>query len=68
MPSTAIRSIDYDEARRQLWITFVSRRTYVYDGVPAQVHDAFRNAPAKGTFFNRFIRDRYRSREVIEAH
>jgi len=68
MPSTAIRDIEYDDDRRQLWVTFVSGKVYAYDGVSADVHEAFRSASSKGTFFNRFIRDRYRHREVIEAH
>lgn len=66
MPSTAIRDFGYDEASRQLTITFVSGRRYVYDGVPPAVFDAFKDAPSRGGFFNREIRDRYRFREVSQ--
>jgi hypothetical protein len=67
MPSTAIRTIDYDAEQHQLWVTFVSGRTYVYDRVPEDVHQAFVGYSSKGEFFNRFIRDRYRHREVKKA-
>lgn len=67
MPSTAIRTIEYNPKSHQLWVTFVSGRTYVYDRVPADVHEAFVAYSSKGTFFNRFIRDRYRHREVMRA-
>jgi hypothetical protein len=61
MPSTAIRYFRYDPAQRELDVTFVTRRHYIYEGVPPEVFDAFK---AKGTFFNREIRDRYGFREI----
>ncbi len=67
MPSTAVRTIDYDAPRDQLWVTFVSGKTYVYDRVPPDVYDAFVSAPSKGTFFNRFVRDRFPHRQVKNA-
>jgi hypothetical protein len=67
MPSSAIRTFDYDPESRQLWVKFVSGKTYVYDRVPEELPDAFRAAQSKGAFFNRFIRDRYPFREVIGA-
>jgi len=67
MPSSVIRDIEYDADRHQLWVTFVSGKTYVYDRVPADVYEAFRSYSTKGGFFNRFIRDRYRHREVMKA-
>jgi len=62
MPSTVIRSIGYYPAREQLFVTFVSGKTYVYDDVPHSVHEAFRRSRSRGIFFNRFIRDRYHCR------
>jgi KTSC domain len=59
MPSTAIERISYDEATRELHVTFVGGATYTYYGVPKQVEAAFRAAPSKGQFFNQFINDRY---------
>ena len=67
MPSSVIRGIEYDAQRQQLFITFVSGKVYVYDRVPSEVHDAFLAHSSKGAFFNRFIRDRYRHCEVVQA-
>jgi len=64
MPSTAIRAFSYDETNRDLTITFVSGRRYVYEGVPAAVYDAFKDASSRGGFFNHQIRDHYRFFEI----
>jgi hypothetical protein len=64
MPSSAIRNLFYVPAKRELWVTFVSGRRYVYAEVPLEVFDAFKTAPSRGTFFNHEIRDRYAYREV----
>lgn len=64
MPSTAIRAIEYNVSRQELFVTFVTGREYRYERVPQDVYDAFRASSSKGTFFNREIRDRYPYREV----
>jgi hypothetical protein len=64
MPSTAIRNLFYVPAKRELWVTFVSGRRYVYADVPPDVFDAFKTAPSHGAFFNHEIRDRYAFREI----
>jgi hypothetical protein len=64
MPSTAIRSLFYDAAKSELWVTFVTGRRYVYADVPSDVFEAFANAASRGAFFNHEIRDRYGYREV----
>jgi hypothetical protein len=64
MPSTAIRSIGYDDTSHRLKVTFVTGRVYVYDKVPRPVYEAFRTAPSRGRFFNFEIRDRYRFHEI----
>lgn len=66
MPSTAIRAIHYNAEREQLQITFTSGRAYVYLNVPEGVYAAFTSATSKGAFFNRFIRDRFRHRELAK--
>jgi hypothetical protein len=67
MPSTAIRTLFYVPAKRELWVTFVSGRRYVYADVRSDVFDAFKTAPSRGTFFNHEIRDRYPFREVTRG-
>jgi hypothetical protein len=68
MPSSVIRSVDYDAEARELRITFLSGRVYAYSGVPQSIYDAYGAATAKGSFFNIAIRGRYRFRELPPAH
>lgn len=60
MPSSVIRSFDYDPAQHRLDIEFVSGRRYSYLDVPEDEVVAMRRVSSKGGFFNRRIRDRYR--------
>ena len=64
MPSTVIRRFDYVAERQDLVVEFVTGRRYVYSGVPQGEADAMRRAFAKGSYFNRRIRDRYPYREL----
>jgi hypothetical protein len=64
MPSTVIRSFDYDPRVGTLDVEFVSGRRYRYAGVPKEVAAAFRGAFSKGRFFNTRIRDHYRCEEL----
>ena len=59
MPSSVIRSYDYDPADQRLDIEFVSGRRYSYLDVPKSLVDAMRRVASKGGFFNRRIRDHY---------
>ena len=68
MPSSVIRFFRYAPDRRELTVTFVSGRVYVYEDVPDEVAAAFKNARSKGAFFNRQIRDRYACREVTREY
>jgi hypothetical protein len=62
--SSAIRSVHYRAGRRELVVRFVSGRAYVYFDVPAELYCQFLDAPSRGRFFNREIRDRYRFHEL----
>jgi hypothetical protein len=57
--SSMIRRIEYEEAARELEITFTSGRTYIYAAVPKKVYEQFLKAPSKGRFFNDHIKDEY---------
>lgn len=67
MPSSVIRFFRYSPDTRELKVSFVSGRLYVYENVPPEVAAAFRNAYSKGTFFNHEIRDRYAYRDITRA-
>jgi hypothetical protein len=60
MPSTLIRSFDYDTASRQLAIIFQSGCRYTYQDVPKETFAAMRASFSKGEFFNAHIRDNFR--------
>src|SRR3954468_9499370 len=60
MPSRVIRRFLYIPDELRLEILFVTGKRYSYFDVPAEVHDAMRQAFSKGEFFNSQIRDRYR--------
>jgi hypothetical protein len=65
MPSTSIRKTDYDAKTRTLSVWFVaSGKRYDYENVPPEINAAFRQAFSKGRFFNDFIRNRFKFREV----
>ena len=64
MPSTVIRRFDYVAERQELLVEFLTGRRYVYSGVPRDEAEAMRRAFAKGSYFNRRIRDRYPYREL----
>jgi lysyl-tRNA synthetase class 2 len=63
MPSTVIRSFDYDGAAETLDVTFVSGRRYRYFAVGADVANGLQAAPSRGRFFTTQIRDRFACEE-----
>ena len=68
MPSSVIEDYDYDADARELEITFVTGRVYVYSRVPEDVFEGFLAASSKGEFFNAHIRNDYPYREITRAH
>lgn len=68
MPSSVIRFFRYAPDTRELTVTFVSGRLYIYKEVPPEVAAAFRNARSKGTFFNHEILDRYVYRDITHEY
>lgn len=60
MPSAVIRSFSFDTARRELTVQFTTGRAYINFDVPDAIAAEMRRAFAKGEFFNRAIRGRYR--------
>ena len=64
MPSSVIRTWQYDPVEHHLDLVFVSGRRYRYHGVPEETYDAMRRAFSKGEFFNSHIRDQYRYTRV----
>jgi hypothetical protein len=68
MPSTSIRKAEYNPDTGVLSVWFRdSGKRYDYEDVPPETYAEFRNAFAKGRFFNDHIRDRFRYRLVANA-
>ncbi len=67
MPSTAIRSLSYDEQTQTLFVTFVDGDLYAYFDVPPAVFTAFSKAGSKGGFFAARVRNRYAYVRMEEA-
>ena len=63
--SSVIVRIRYREEGQELLVTFVSGRSYAYEGVPADIYEAFLDAPSAGAFFNEHVRDRYPHLPVV---
>lgn len=59
MPSTVIRSFQYDPDTARLAVIFRSGRRYIYREVPPETFRAMQAARSKGEYFNRQIRDRF---------
>ena len=59
LSSTTLASALYDGERRQLELEFRSGTRYRYFRVPRDVYTALLEAPSKGEFFNRSIRNQF---------
>jgi len=57
--SSAIASMGYDPRSRTLEVEFTSGAVYDYFGVTDRLWSSFLEAPSKGQFFMRRIRDRF---------
>jgi predicted RNase H-like HicB family nuclease len=64
--SSLIREVAYEVSKRELLVTFVTGRRYMYDNVPLEVVEALKRASSKAAFFNKGIRDQYSFREFTE--
>jgi hypothetical protein len=62
--SESIAVIGYDDDAEVLEVEFVSGAVYRYRGVSQDVHEDFLQAPSKGAYFNRHIRDSYAWEQV----
>jgi len=59
MPSSVIRSFQYDAATRELDIVFQSGLRYIYLDVPQEVFRALEASRSQGAFFNDEIRENF---------
>ena len=57
MPSSVIRTHDYEPAKRRLPILFTTGRRYSYFAAPPEIADDLNAARSRGEFFNALILD-----------
>jgi hypothetical protein len=57
--SSMIQAVGYDPQTRVLEVLFNSGRTYCYEGVPPEVHQALMAADSKGQYMRAAIIDVY---------
>lgn len=57
--SSTILSYDYHVATQTMEITFKSGRVYMYQNVPQDVINNFKESESKGSFFHNNIKDHY---------
>jgi hypothetical protein len=64
--SSNIEAIGYDYEHQELHVRFLkSGTTYVYPGVPSEVHEGLMNAPSHGSYFGQFIKPVYTNFYVL---
>jgi hypothetical protein len=62
--STSIQCCEYDEATKDMHITFVSGGKHCFKNVDADDFHAFKDHPSPGTHFHSKIRRAYKSEKV----
>jgi hypothetical protein len=67
LDSSAIRSAAYDKSTNTLKIVFQSGRVYTYDNVDHMTYINLISAESVGRYFNKYIRDHYKYRELKAA-
>jgi hypothetical protein len=65
--SSNLRSVSYDEARKNLEIEFHSGIVHQYQNVPSKIHTDLMNASSAGIYYNEKIKNRFRS-VCIDRH
>ncbi|WP_327179232.1 KTSC domain-containing protein [Pseudomonas ogarae] len=58
--SGAMTAVGYDSSTRKMSIRFQQGHSYDFCNVPSSVHQGLMSAGSKGTYYNQYIRDRYR--------
>ncbi|MCC8376737.1 MULTISPECIES: KTSC domain-containing protein [Photorhabdus] len=61
--SSNLHSVGYNQATKTLEIAFRDGGIYQYYGVPPQIHQGLMNAPSKGRYFHKHIKDVYSYRK-----
>ena len=64
MPSSVVASMHYDATKSILRIVYVSGMIYNYLNVPEEEYLKMKAATSKGTYLNKYIKERYAFEKV----
>jgi hypothetical protein len=64
MPSTVVSYMHYYPESSTLRIGFVSGMVYDYKDVPEKVYQEMKKSTSKGTFLNKYIKERFPYKKV----
>jgi lysyl-tRNA synthetase class 2 len=64
LDSSVVKAAEYDPESHTLEIEIKNGRLYRYEDVPEDIYTELLNAPSKGSFFNKEIRDHYKTTRV----
>lgn len=59
--SSTIKEINHDPVKNEMEIAFHSGSTYRYFDVPAEAHEAFKNAESWGKHFAAHVKPKFRA-------
>lgn len=62
--SSNIESVGYDGDTRELHVSFVTGKLYIYAEVPEETYAELLSADSKGSYLNREIKPNYECRET----
>lgn len=62
--SSNLMSVGYDSDTMILEVEFRQGGLYQYFEVPVHIYDGLMGAPSKGTYFQRFVRNKYRTKKI----
>ena len=60
--SSNVQEIGYDEAKRELYVTWTRGKRSVYSGVPEELAADLANAPSVGTMLNAEVKPYFQHR------
>jgi hypothetical protein len=64
LDSSMIASVGYDGANRTLEIELADAHLYQYFQVPEPVYKGLLDAPSAGSYFHRFIKDKFSFKRI----
>ena len=62
--SSGIQEIDYDEAKKELYVTFATGGKHCFSACNKEVYDGFKEAKSAGGYFHTNVRRKYESRNM----